>query len=263
MLDRIICNVTIDPYDGRTLKITPINIPEPPNPREGITQPAFKDNSVYDFKIPKLKAINSSALEDIHVKYITSPTPCYISLRDVTSLANGLSLDDESVMYHIREACKYADYIASDYNSKVMDGNYMTLDKDNIQIRHYEIYMFIKYKALRDCLLDFYIKEAAKPDTIKNQTGDLIYEHKFNLKAIKDLLDDIEEEHEEWVEKVITITASPMTALRGRTAIHKVYPTKLEHSGYGRDRFPKGIDTGSSYGGGYNYSYPYVSGRRR
>ena len=93
MLDRVLCSVEVDPLDGRSLKITahdpyetmPLMYEHPENAG------AFQDNSVYEFNIPGLRAKHGQP-NDIHVKYITSPTPCLVSLREVTSLANGLKL---------------------------------------------------------------------------------------------------------------------------------------------------------------------------
>lgn len=244
MLDRIICKVEIDPYDKRTLKLTPTRLPEP-REDDTVIMPieGFKDNSIYEFKIDGLRAEHSRIKSNIVAKYITSPTPNYISLKDVTSLANGLELDDESVLYHIREACKHADYIVKRYNEK-NPYEPMVINKDTLQQDNFVLYMFIKYKALKDCLLDFYIKEASKPERIRNQTGDLQYEHEFNLQAIKKLLDDIQKEYEEWEEKLVANTSVVEIALRGKYAQHKLYPTNLASSGYNRDRYPRGIDTG-------------------
>lgn len=245
MLDRVICKVEIDPLDGRSLKITAIDPYKPSplidkDPEEIIPTSSFSDDSVYEFKIPGLKAKNGSP-SDIHVKYITSPKSAYIGLRDVTSLANGLQLDDESVLYHIREASKYADYLIDKYNSS-NPGEPIMMNKHNIQTKYFTIYMFIKYKALRDCLLDFFIKESAKPHSVKNQAGDLVYEHTMDLNKIKDLLDDIEDEYKKWEEETVAITASPRAVTRGKYSYTKVYPTRLGSSGYGRDKYPTGID---------------------
>lgn len=255
MLDRVLCKVEVDPLDGRTLKITPI---DPPQPRLGdvdedplpgyddLPQPMpkerFKDDSVYEFKIPGLRPKNGPK-KDIHVKYITTQNPSYISLRDVTSLANGLELDDESVLYHIREACKHADYIVKRYNEK-KPYEPMSLDAKTIKEDNFTMYMFIKYKALRDCLLDFYIKEASQPKRLRNQASDLQYEHEYDFNAIKKLLDDIEKEYEEWEEKIVANTSVVEIALRGKYSFNKLYPTNLSSSGYNRDRYPRGIDTG-------------------
>lgn len=260
MLDRVICKLEVDPLDGRSLKVTALN-PYQPNPlnlteddynndKDGeVYQPCFQDNSVYEFNIPNLKAKNGSP-SNIHVKYITSPSPCFINLRDVTSLANGLQLDDESVMYHIREATRYANFLIDKYNES-NPAEPIAVNKYNIKTQHFEIYMFIKYKALRDCLLDFYIKKASEPNNIKNTTGDLSYEHDFDLSAIKELLDDIQKQYEEWEKEIVTRTAVPKAALRGKYSYTKVYPTHLSSSGYGRDKYPTGFDV---------YSNPY---RRR
>lgn len=246
MLDRVVCKVEIDPLDGRSLKITALDpygqspLIEGQEPEEVIPKSYFENNSVYEFNIPNLKAKKGSPT-DIHVKYITSPNPSYVSLKDVSSLANGLELEDESVLYHIREASKYADYLVNKYN-ETNPAEPIIINKSNIQKQYFTIYMFVKYKALRDCLLDFYIKQSAKPSDIKNQAGDLLYEHTIDLSNLKELLDEIEDEYERWEKEIVAITASPKAAMRGKYSYTKYYPTKLGASGYGRDRYPVGFD---------------------
>lgn len=244
MLDRVIFKVEVDPLDGRSLKFTVID-PYKPSPLieediETEPQQQLQNNSVYEFNIPGLKAKNGSPT-NIHAKYITAPNPSLVNLKDVTSLANGLKLEDESVMYHIREASKHAMFLVEKYN-ELYPMDPMNVTKSNVQSQHFTVYMFVKYKALKDCLLDFYIKEAAKPSKIKNQTGDLVYEHEFDLSAIKKLLDDIEGEYEKWEKEIISITASPKAVLRGQYSNVKYYPTRLSQSGYSRDKYPTGFD---------------------
>lgn len=281
-MERVILKAEVDPFNKHCLKLTPIVsvippiqprttgpdipiIPDEPDvpgvpgdpdltppplppdvdPEEPTPEPeevAFEDNSVYEIDIKGIRAINSELKKDIHVKYITAPTPCYVELKDVTSLANGLQLEDESVLYHIREACRYADFIIKKHNSKAMLPHEMIeLNRETIIEEYYEIYMFVKYKALRDCLLDFYIKEAAKPNRIKNQTGDLMYEHEFDLDRIKKLLDKIEQDYDD-LEKEFVSKASPRSALRGKYSNIKYYPTNYRSSGYNRDTYPTGFD---------------------
>lgn len=241
MRERLVCEVRVDDLDKGLLIIKPSHSIVDPRLVGVIPNDTFKDNSVYEFEFKDIKGVNTLQATDIKTKYISAPNPCYVDLKDVTSLANGLKLDDESVLYHIREACRHANHILREYNSE-NPMEQIILDRDTIKDDNYKFYMFIKYKALKDCLLDFYIKEAAKPNRIKNQTGDLMYEHDFDLKRIKDLLDDIEKEYEDWQDEIVTITADPKAVLRGKYAYNKYMPTHLTCSGFDRDKTPVGYD---------------------
>lgn len=237
MIEKITCKIEAHPFDESCLIVTPLF---------GMIQPReeddskFKDNSVYEFEL-ELKGEQTMRPEKVKGKYITAPAPCYVDLKDVLSLARGLSLDEESVLFHIREASRYADYIIDKFNEDNITDT-MIVTRENIKDKYFKLYMFVRYKALKDCVLEFYIQEAAKPNRIKNQTGDLVYEHDFDLDRLKDLLDEIEDEYEKWEEELVTITADPKAVLRGKYSWNKYYPTNLASSGFNRDKTPVGFD---------------------
>lgn len=246
MIERVVCTIKPHPFDKRCVMIIPhhdSNQVLPKQIQEDIKEEnkvEFKDNSIYEFEIPNIKGKQTLKGENVRCKYITSPNPCYVDLKDVTSLANGLKLEDESVLYHIREASRHADHIVRQHNKDAIDQ--IILEKETIKEEVYGMYMFIKYKALKDCILDFYIKEASRPNRIKNQTGDLVYEHEFDLERLRKLIEEIEEEYEKWRGELTTITADPKSVLRGKYSWTKYYPTNLSTSGYSRDNMPTGYD---------------------
>lgn len=240
MIEKITCKIEPHPFDKSCLMVTPLFGMIQPRLEEDEALIEFKDNSVYEFEL-ELKGEQTMRKEKVVGKYITSPDPCYIDLKDVISLARGFKLDEESVLFHIREASRHANYIINQYN----EDNFvepMMVTRDNIKTDYFKLYMFVRYKALKDCVLEFYIQEAAKPNRIKNQTGDLAYEHEFDLDRLKKLLDDIEYEYGKWEEELITITADPKAVLRGKYSWNKYYPTHLASSGFNRDQTPTGYD---------------------
>lgn len=238
MIDKMTCKVEQHPFDKSCLIVTPLFGDKEPRNDNSIVE--FKDNSIYEFEI-EAKGQQTMRKEKVKAKYITSPDPCYVDLKDVLSLARGFNLSEESVLFHIREASRYANHIINEYNKDAyMDK--MIVTRENIKEDYFELYMFVRYKALKDCVLEFYMQEVAKPSKIKNQTGDLVYEHEFDLSTLKDLLDEIEDEYEKWQEELITITADPKAVLRGRYSWNKYYPTNLSNSGFNRDVTPTGYD---------------------
>lgn len=242
MIEKITCKIEQHPFDKSCLIITPLfgNTSPRVNFNDDEKLIDFEDNSVYEFEI-EAKGTQTMRKEKVSGKYITSPAPCYVDLKDVTSLARGFNLDEESVLFHIREASRYANHIINEANEdKYMDK--LVVTRENIKDDYFALYMFIKYKALRDCILEFYIQEAAKPNRIKNQTGDLVYEHEFDLSRLKALLDEIEGEYDKWESELVTITADPKAVLRGRYSWNKYYPTNLASTGFNRDVTPTGYD---------------------
>lgn len=218
---RVQCLINIDPFDDQTVIITPIRMP-------------FEDNSVYSFELKNITDTNGISIEPTKVQYVTQPKPFYVNYKEVVALAGGLELPPELVYHHIREASKYADHIARKANK----GNNpylppIVLDKETIETDNYGYYMFIKYKAVRECILSTYIELSSNPERIKNQTSDLIYEHQFDLANLKKLLDVLDKEADDWEKELVTISASPKQTILGKYACHPYHSTGL--TGYGRD----------------------------
>lgn len=129
------------------------------------------------------------------------------------------------------------------YNEENPD-NIISFNRENIKETYYQFYDFIRYKALKDCILDFYIEQSAKPNELKNYVDELEYEHKFDLNNLKKLLDDIADKAKA-VEDIFINTRSSMAAkhvMRGSRSITKYYPTHLSKTGYYRDVTPTGYD---------------------
>lgn len=162
---------------------------------------------------------DGTVFEAQKITYITEPDLYYVTLEEVLSMAHGLDLPEDRVLFHIREACRTANYWANKANGKLPKNEQIVLKKENIKDEYYPMYMFVKTKAIYDCIKEYYIEAVTKPYSVKDQVSDLVREEKISLTAIKALLDDLEKEYEEWLEKIVTITADPKWALRGKYAI--------------------------------------------
>lgn len=205
--ERSSCNVYVDPNDPSVLIIKPKNKLD------------FTMNSVYEMKIPKIQMADGSYLPAQTISYITEPTPCYVTLDDVLSLASGLNLDDKNVLFHIREASRTADYWANRHNDKKNSKDVIKLNKETIREDYYPMYMFVRHKALYDCIKEYYIEAVTKPYNVKDKVSDLEREEMYDSKSIKALLEQAKKDFEEWLELVVNITADPKWALRGKWAI--------------------------------------------
>lgn len=205
--ERIPCQILIDPQEPNVLIFHCKNKLD------------FRPNSRYEIPLPAIKMEDGTVFEAQKIIYITEPDLYYVTLEEVLSMAHGLDLPEDRVLFHIREACRTANYWANKANGKLPKNEQIVLKKENIKDEYYPMYMFVKTKAIYDCIKEYYIEAVTKPYSVKDQVSDLVREEKISLTAIKALLDDLEEEYEEWLEKIVTITADPKWALRGKYAI--------------------------------------------
>jgi hypothetical protein len=213
--ERVLCDILINPDEPNVLIIRPKDA-------------SFSINSIYEFKLPELDMIDGDTFESQSISYITEISQTYITLDEVMSLAHGLDLKEESVLFHIREACREADYLVKKANKD--NRTPIVVTKENIKEDYFPFYMFIKYRALNDCIKEYYIEMVTKPNSIRNEMSDTKTEEKYDLNAVKSLLKDIEYEYAEWSKKVVTITADPKWALRGKFAYPIDYSSTKYHS---------------------------------
>ena len=224
-------NLLVDPDDPSTLILSPIN--------EDI-----QDGSKYVINIKDLEFVDGSIYSNKQT-FLTPPEGYYVSIEDVKDLIHGLNLNDENILRHIIEAGKTAIYWAKrkmEDTKQMPDFNSPTFQED-----YYPFYMFIKLHATVESLKEFYIEAISNPQKWRDVLSDLEREEEWDFDAIKALIDDFEEEAEEWLELVVTITADPKWALRGKYC-YSVYHTYSNP--YHRIRWGFSPDN-SSYNRGY------------
>lgn len=201
-------NLLVDPDDPSTLILSPIN--------EDI-----QDGSKYVINIKDLEFVDGSIYSNKQT-FLTPPEGYYVPIEDVKDLIHGLDLNDENILRHIIEAGKTAMYWAKrkmEDTKQMPDFNSPTFQED-----YYPFYMFIKIHATVESLKEFYIEAISNPQKWRDVLSDLEREEEWDFDAIKALIDDFEEEAEEWLELVVTITADPKWALRGKYC-YSVYHT--------------------------------------
>lgn len=224
-------NLLVDPDDPSTLILSPIN--------EDI-----QDGSKYVINIKDLEFVDGSIYSNKQT-FLTPPEGYYVPIEDVKDLIHGLDLNDENILRHIIEAGKTATYWAKrkmEDTKQMPDFNSPTFQED-----YYPFYMFIKIHATVESLKEFYIEAISNPQKWRDVLSDLEREEEWDFDAIKALIDDFEEEAEEWLELVVTITADPKWALRGKYC-YSVYHTYSNP--YHRIRWGFPPDN-SSYNRGY------------
>ena len=170
-----------------------------------------------------------------------------------------IEISDEKILYHIREASRLAEVIIAKAYEKqnvpftkedLMEyrGNIETMRNE-----HWSIWKFVVIKAAYETLMNLYILMATRPEKVKELLSDLSKEVSYNLKWLKDLLDDLKDEYEEILEQFYTIT-DPKFALRGKLAV-PVYPN--QHAPYhglnGMGGYSRSYNT-TSYGGHFGFN---------
>ncbi|MEG1494731.1 MAG: hypothetical protein RR406_00305 [Bacilli bacterium] len=241
--DRFICSLTTDEHEANVLIIKPFHLKD------------FDNDSIYDFKMPSIYSTDGMLLNSHKIKYITAPSLAYASIEDVRANLGDVDLLDEKILYHIREASRLAEVIVA----KAYEKQNIPFSKEDLmeyrnsieqmKDEHWVLWQFVVLKAAYESLMSLYITMATRPDRIKEILSDLSKEITFNLKAIKDLLDDLKKRYEDIIEKIYTV-ADPKFALRGKLAV-PIYPNM--HAPYhglnGMGGYGRSYNT-TSYGGG-------------
>jgi hypothetical protein len=207
--EKINFQLLVDPDDPETLLLKPIDT-------------ELISGSVYTVNIKELEFIDGSIFSNKE-EFITEPDNyMFVSVEDIKDHLGNLDISDTSILNHIIDASKTAMYWAKinvDANTELPDFNSETFQED-----YYPFYMFIKHTAMAECIKEYYIELISGPKKWKDTLSDLGREEEMDFNALKRLMDDLEHEADEWLELVVTITADPKWALRGKYS-YAVYNT--------------------------------------
>lgn len=148
-----------------------------------------KDNSVYEIRLKDIKEESGyKKLDAETVRFCTRMTPAYTSLESVKALVENCNIPEETILYHIREASKYADYV------KKCKGTY---DRPDSDVDKFQKEQFAKYKAAYECILRFYMDKAAEFG-LKGSLGDISFDTNTSLPDISKLLETLKKEVDQW-----------------------------------------------------------------
>lgn len=233
MRERIKLDMFVDPNEPNVLMF---------RPQSG---DKFTDNTIYKINLSEIDFEDGSSIESQVIEYVTKPDPMFIRIEDVTSLVDGIPLDEKRVLYHIREACRELNYRIFNFNVEKRNGRMSMgyLDAEDVkETEYYPIYMYLRYMSAYNAILEYYINLAAHPQQVKDQVADLIREEKLSLKYLKDLLDMLLAKAQDWINRVIQIYAAPKSAVRARTVAfdYKVWKPEYALARYEpRDNFSR------------------------
>lgn len=148
---------------------------------EIIPDDKIKDNSVYEFRFKDIGAIDGQTLSTTF-KLFTKLSPLYVDVQSVRVLIDNIPIEDTTILYHIREASRYADYLKS------------SIKQDNIP---FEVTQFVRYKAAHDCILSFSVRLASSTG-YKGTVSKVSFEEKETTRDISKLLDHLCKELKGW-----------------------------------------------------------------
>ena len=174
------------------------------------------DNSIYDLTIPSLEFEDGEVISRHKETFITKLDPCYVDVEDVLTLLSELPIVSKDIMLHIKSASEIANYWAFRKNDDKYELYPIVFTKANLKDEYYPFYMFIKYRAAVESLKEYYIGAITRPYELKDELSDLTREEKMDLGAIKNLINDLGKEADDWLSLVVNLTADPEWALRGK-----------------------------------------------
>ena len=178
----------------------------------------LKHNSKYTLKLIGIENIYGEIFSNDFV-FNTQMKPMYCDLDAVTSLIGEYKIPDDVVLYHIREASKFADYIAS------LDNR--IIDEDNIS---FAVTQLVKYYAAHECLLRHTI-DLSSSSGLKGTVGNVTFEERETTKDISKLLRHFCDEKDKWKDAINGYAdegrARMQTTVRGRYASPMLQPLGL------------------------------------
>jgi hypothetical protein len=203
--EKVMFNLVTDMDDLETVFL----FPESKGPLTG----EVLNDSIYEI-ILNVKSQDGSVYSN-REKFITTPSDYYfVPLDDVKDIVGKLRVPDINIIREIIEAGKTAVYWAKrkvDNPNSVPNFNNVDLQED-----YYPFYMFIKFHAIAETLKARYVEMVANPQKWRDVLSDLEREEEWDFDALRGLINDYEKEADEWLELVVTITADPKWALRGK-----------------------------------------------
>ena len=246
--DKIKFQLLVDPDDPETLILKPVELKpvhpdrEEANPKLEYQQADLVAGSTYTVNIKDLQFEDGSVYSNKET-FITKPDNyMFVEVEDVQEIVHGLDVPDESVLRHIIEASKTAMYWAKrnieDFK-QLPDFNSPTFQED-----YYPFYMFIKYSAMADTIREYYVEAVTGPKKWKDTLSDLGREEEMDYDGLRKLISELEGIADDWLETIVTITADPKWALRGKYSYaiyntysnpyHKISWYRSSHDNYSR-----------------------------
>lgn len=155
--------------------------------------PALKANYRYYVTIKGLKNLDGKPLDDIKTAFRMPYSPLYCSLNSLKMIVDAFKIPEENMLSYIREASKYADYIAQVQGVEVTD--------DDGKIK-FSVEQFTRVKATMDCILKGYMERTYSGAGAKYTLDVATFQDSLNSGAFKNLLADLAKELLKWQDAI-------------------------------------------------------------
>lgn len=153
---------------------------------EIIPNDGFFDDSIYEIKLKNVYSEDGDNLNEV-VKICTKLTPLFVDIQSVKSVIDGIDVPDDVVLYHIREASRFAEYIKG-----------CSIDEKNVP---FEVTQFVKYKAAHESLLRHMVNLSSTTG-VSGKVGEVSFSEKETTRDISKLLQYIKEEFTKWIDNI-------------------------------------------------------------
>lgn len=157
------------------------------------TDPALKANYRYYVTIKGLKTLDGKLLDNISATFRMPYSPLYCSLNSLKMIVDAFKIPEENMLSYIREASKYADYIAQVQGVEVTD--------DDGKIK-FSVEQFTRVKATMDCILKGYMERTYSGAGAKYTLDVATFQDSLNSGAFKNLLADLAKELLKWQDAI-------------------------------------------------------------
>ena len=156
----------------------------------------LKDNSQYELRIKGLKSKDGKAsLDTFKYTLVTAMSPAYCTVSDMAVFRDTFDIPESMILYYIREASKYADYI------REASETLTTSSATTVEIT-FPMFQFVRTKVMLDCLLKAFINKAAGAG-IKGTLGKISFENTEKYASnLDDLLDFLKAQLKMWQDAI-------------------------------------------------------------
>lgn len=196
----------------------------------------FKDNTVYEIALMGIKSVDGDSTTTT-LKLTTKIKPLYCDVFAVKALIGEYKIDDDIIIFNIKEASKFADYITQNCEYPFV------IDENDVP---FMVQQFVKYYAAHECLLRHTI-DISSTVGLKGTVGNVNFSESESTKDITSLLKHFCAEIDKWKEALkgyeLEGRARVRSGVRGKYASPETTPLALnQRYNYGR---------GNVYGGTY------------
>ena len=151
----------------------------------------IQDNSQYEIRVKGLQSTDGKSQLDLNYRCVTALSPSYCTVSDVAILQDTFGIPENTILYYIRAASKYADFIVE--NISTTSTATTTITEITVPIHN-----FVITKVMLDCLLNAFINKAAGAG-IKGTLGKISFENTEKYASnIDDLIDALKAQLKMW-----------------------------------------------------------------